>query len=1782
MKMNGVSDDGSECHFRYRHLDDVIESDQTHQKRAILEAPLRYDHLEKEQRETVGKLLMGGLPVADIPKLSPKTVRLYVSSAGYDTEAERTAFMLHVYPDLREYCRDQYGVDFQAVDLKWGANTEGMVPMPTENICLREIRHCRQTSMGPVFLGLVGQKHRRYLPPEEIPGSEFERIYEALVNNGHDVTLLETYYREDRNVTPVLRRLTDPVDVMGCTIPASADTLARLQHLLTTGADLCLKEKSINETAYQKYQASDLHMEGLYELSSECRADKSLIYIRNFSNTDKIMKDTANSEYIDIDPITNEVDTASVQELDDLKSTLKYLLPSANITETEIEWTGNGLKNPKREQYLQTLSRKMFTSVKTLVDRAMEKRDPLVEDELYNEVLQHYNIATKMCPNFHGRTDILAAVKEYLLSETDQPLIITGEAGSGKSSVMAKIALDINVAIQNNDLAMRTSIICRFLGKTQKTLSAQQLLFSVCHQLAFAMGKYRHEVPSDYKTLKLYFIDLLQRGEFGGMIIILLDSLDVLSTCDNGHKLEWLPSRVAANIKIVVTTSMESKDTLQRLTNKCPTNIYELTPFSSTDCEDIVKLLMNARELAVTYDQWKTIKDAFKESTLPLYVTLVSSEVCRWRSFDDPNNTLLGSCVEEIVESMLDRLEQKHGLTLVSTVLGYITASKAGLSENELLDILSVDDVLLSNLYVEWHPPIRRFLPRLFSVIKHELDGYIEEREMDGILVMFWKCPLFSCVAENRYLSDEKFSKQLHSNIADYYMGKWSGARKKPFHYPSVILTKRNIANSESEACRLLPKQPHLFGTSEVDERYNHRKMTQLPYSLMKSERYDDLREQTFCNFDHLYYRIKSSSLQQLLTDIDMFEDRQTALVGDALRMSGSALEMDLNALGVELSGRLIPHIKTYPYIKQLIRQCDLAEQRLCPLVPKCQIYSAPGGPLQYECDVGGNVYCPVDIDVFSSEDGILLTAKPYYSSRVRVWELSRGDPRPDMMMPVGEIHPTRNGKYLNVFQNDRSVKIFKSDCGELHGKVEYGLGTMSDLEVSNKYLVFAIEKGAGPYVIDLTRCVLLHKFSFHTHAVAINPNDTHLTFNSGRTLILYELPLMERRCVAQTSDVPQDIIFISKSLTCFVLTRSKMVESVFFDIFNRKYKTNCILTDLETKECILSHTEKYLLVRSAKCLHQVNVDTEKIIRKYQQLPNGIFVDPLSQYTGAGFTPDDELIVASRYTYLAVWCAHNGEPLRVLQASVSPITKMFTSEAVNKCVSLLEDNSFQVWNLDNLDSDILHSNEVFPGPVIGLAVSSESGQVVAYESRVPEAKVMSMDDGRVTDIIQHSLESEDQIKEVSFSPNGRYILTRAYRTPDQDDDNAEWKTLRDDILWDMAANRKVYHLQNNRFVVFSKNSQLCLMTACHKYSQFDWTENVYNLVLLQPDSGSSASLDFPKNTEFVSDPKILTTDMTNYFMCVVQTCMKKESPESFMESVRWHEIRLLVRDLSNDGNECIFLRVQNALPDANETSQFLDAFPVENDNVFLIYGNNVESYTFDATLGIVRPQTIEKGALLYNVEKEVCLKHIPSFLEPTTDINHIQFSSKFSVVLDDKTNVYSGSNYMTKCRSETEFAPNTARLALDGRYVVGLSSNYREVIVTRSYDGFLKGHMFVHGRATCLTVGADDTTVVVGCEDGRILVLCLILELSDPVKDLIERFPSRQHVPDSSRSCEKHLIKEDIRRMTCKTPDLVRLSARIQSARTENRRPPSRQMISTAVRLTRQTSQARSEACVLQ
>ena len=51
--------------------------------------------------------------IGSLPKSSAKIVRIFLSSTFTDTVVERNMLMKHVFPQMRQYCRDKYDLDFQ-------------------------------------------------------------------------------------------------------------------------------------------------------------------------------------------------------------------------------------------------------------------------------------------------------------------------------------------------------------------------------------------------------------------------------------------------------------------------------------------------------------------------------------------------------------------------------------------------------------------------------------------------------------------------------------------------------------------------------------------------------------------------------------------------------------------------------------------------------------------------------------------------------------------------------------------------------------------------------------------------------------------------------------------------------------------------------------------------------------------------------------------------------------------------------------------------------------------------------------------------------------------------------------------------------------------------------------------------------------------------------------------------------------------------------------------------------------------------------------------------------------------------------------------------------------------------------------------------------------------------------------------------------------------------------------------------------------------------------------
>ncbi|KAK7499076.1 hypothetical protein BaRGS_00009623 [Batillaria attramentaria] len=1277
--------------LRYRHLENGDEPD-TEQisargkrkaapTRAQQEARLRYTHLKNEDYDMVTSLMQGSLPLSDVPTIKSKVIKLFISSTFTDFVVERNVLQEQVFPKIRKYCRDKYGVDFQAVDMRWGVALEAQDDHSVLELCLAELSHCQTISIGPNFALLLGQKYGHCPAPPVVPRFQFETVRTHLVDSGRDVTVLDLCYQRDANVTPSVYRLLNISKIQELTDVKWAETEAKLKQLITDGAKLAVAGHDLKADDLRRLTASVTEHEtyqGLMEVNTERgKGDNCVMFVREIGDLlDNLDKNLA-KRFCDVIPGTTAANSNAQAALTNLKAACQKLLPRFNYGFGTVSWTEQGIDTEVHKDYIDRVCEHFYHTTRALVDRNMMRHDQLTTDDLYHEVAGHWAVAASRCSTFVGREVPLMGIRQYITEESSQALVVYGQSGVGKTSFLAKVASLAQGWTSEQPSQIKTSVILRFIGITPKCSSIQQLLHSICHQIAFVAGRNRLEVPEDYKSLKMYFIDLLQRGEVPGMLVIILDSLDQLSAGNGAHKLDWLPARIAPNIKVIMSTIPGKHGILDRLKNKVQDSVMQLPPLPATDAERIMKVLLEATNRQVTLPQWRIVQEAFQHCTLPLFITLTFQEASRWRSYDEIAPGALQHTVEAAIEKLFERLEAKHGRMFVSRALAYITAARRGLSESELEDVLSLDDDVLNAVFTMWLPPVRRVPPSLWPRLYLDIAAFLVERDADDVVVLSWYHQQFVDAATTRYLSCYVDYVQVHRTLADYYTGTWSGSAQKPFTFNKQLMDRLKLTDPQGKACRYVPDMPLIFMSSEVSERFNLRKMSQLPYSLLHSRQFDRLRSDCFCNYQWLHAKLRATSVQHVLADFALLDDRETDLVADVFRMADSALKHDPDRLGAEISGRLLPHVARYQSVRELVRQCDLAAQMCCPLVPIAQLYAAPGGPLQYECDLKAR--SAVDVDVFSSPDGILLTAKSYYSTCLKVWELSQGEPRQDMHLPVGAVHPSSDGRYLTILKDNRHVSIYKADCGELHGHVDYEYGEVGAVATGKKYLAISVDRGVGPIVVDLEEARLVHRFAFHSHAVAFSSDETLFAFNTGTLVILYSLPLMERKCVGQVNEIPQMLQFTGHQTKCFLLTQTKMLKSIYFDIVSRKHYNKDIICDLDLRDFTLSHKQNLLLCRSARCLYVIDAHRERLVHRLQRAPDKVLSETLTTFSGAGFTPDDRLVVAARYNHLFVWNANSGQPVRVLQAALCPVVKLFMSPATNKAVTLLKDNTLQVF-----------------------------------------------------------------------------------------------------------------------------------------------------------------------------------------------------------------------------------------------------------------------------------------------------------------------------------------------------------------------------------------------------------------------------------------------------------------------------------------------------------------------
>jgi hypothetical protein len=324
----------------------------------------------------------------------------------------------------------------------------------------------------------------------------------------------------------------------------------------------------------------------------------------------------------------------------------------------------------------------------------------------------------------------------------------------------------------------------------------------------------------------------------------------------------------------------------------------------------------------------------------------------------------------------------------------------------------------------------------------------LTEREADGVSVVNWYHRQFIQVSMKRYLSNDDFKVYIHSQISDYFLGIWANV-PKPYTYTEEQKRMFLLKSLHGEADRKVPPQPEIFVNSNdpnASVRYNGRKLSELPFNLLRSNRIEELFNKALFHYKFLYAKLSCMPLNSLIADFEDFLnnnkfDKEVALVTDTLRLSSSILSVSATNLVPQIVGRLLPYTyiqsKKFDNIRALIGECESDGLQNSAFVPAFNCFHVPGGPLVYSLEAHPFAVYGVSL---MADDTQLLSV----SNKFIIFDLSSGDvvrvinPQLEGILQSLSVSPDK--KYCVSYSNNDQIVI----CNIISG----------DCKISNRYVL--------------------------------------------------------------------------------------------------------------------------------------------------------------------------------------------------------------------------------------------------------------------------------------------------------------------------------------------------------------------------------------------------------------------------------------------------------------------------------------------------------------------------------------------------------------------------------------------------------------------------------------------------------------------------------------------------------------------------------------------------------
>jgi nephrocystin-3 len=322
------------------------------------------------------------------------------------------------------------------------------------------------------------------------------------------------------------------------------------------------------------------------------------------------------------------------------------------------------------------------------------------------------------------------------ITSDDPPLVLYAESGSGKSSLLAHWAHQLRRANPP------PFVIEHYVGIGATATDHLAIIRHIMLELADRYHLKRELPPTEEALIKeLPFWLAEVQGE---RLVLILDGLNQLG--GSGHTLHWLPSFIPPNVRLVISTTVETTLTIARQRGW---TTLGMQPLSEPERRALI-----IRYLAEFHKSLpRTIIDRLAtdpKCAHPLFLRTVLEEVRLFGIHEyiaDIVSTYLDTTgTEDLFQRILERIEDDFGAPYVRATFTLLWASRTGLTDQDLVALTRISRLKLSTMTAA-------------------LDYHLIKQ--DGKLLFFHD--YLRRAVEKRYNLSTDAAGSLHLQLAEYF-----------------------------------------------------------------------------------------------------------------------------------------------------------------------------------------------------------------------------------------------------------------------------------------------------------------------------------------------------------------------------------------------------------------------------------------------------------------------------------------------------------------------------------------------------------------------------------------------------------------------------------------------------------------------------------------------------------------------------------------------------------------------------------------------------------------------------------------------------------------------------------------------------------------------------------------------------------------------------------------------------------------------------------------------------